>query len=562
MSNWIDLLDKTISPEAVEAARREEAAGGDVADYLVEKKILPFKSMLAHLSKYYNLPALDLEHYEPDEKSVSLVSEDLARRFMIVPLFEIDHTLYIATATPEDLTAHDYLSRMTGLHIDTVLTTRSPLLSSLNRIYLTKEKTERTMGAFAEQQEQETRLKEIELEVEDVDAPAIKLVNYILTQAVNLGSSDIHIEPFRDHVLLRYRIDGILHEFPPPPFHIYRALISRIKIISNLDVAERRLPQDGRSSFQLDDRRYDLRVSIIPNVHGEGVVIRILDTMGKQKDLSDIGFSQKMLNQYIRSIMTPYGILLVTGPTGSGKSTTLYATLKHILTPKKKIITLEDPVEYQLDGITQIQVNAEIGYSFATGLRSILRHDPDIIMLGEIRDLETAEIAIRSSLTGHLVFSTLHTNDSASAITRLVDMGVPPFLVFASLIAVIAQRLVRYLCPKCKAEMQIEREKLLAFGIPDIPPGTTIYKAQGCSACGNLGYRGRTAIFEFLEITEEMRRLPRDRITPEELRAIALRTGFVSLRDSAIEKLFSGVTSLEDLIAYTIGEKSTSLSIE
>lgn len=555
MNQWLDLLKSDISADYVEKVGKELADGRCVADYLIDNKIVTKKKLLSALSRHFNLPSVDLDQYEPDPHTVAIVSESIARRFMIVPLFDVDDTLYIATTNPVNFVSQDYVSKTTGLHVESVLAVEGALIALLNRLYLTREKTAEAMGTYTEKEQRDIFPGEIELGAEDVDAPAIKLVNYILRQAINLESSDIHLEPFPTHILLRYRVDGILHEFPPPPLHIYRALVSRIKIISNLDVAERRLPQDGRSTFTAGDKEFDLRISIIPNVHGEGVVIRILDTHGARKDLRDLGFSPGMFEQYERAIRTSYGILLVTGPTGSGKTSTLYATLRHIFTLERKVITIEDPVEYQLDGITQIQVNSDIGFNFAAGLRAILRHDPDTIMVGEIRDVETAEIAIRSSLTGHLVFSTLHTNDSVSAITRLVDMGLPQFLVFASLIGILAQRLVRLLCPKCKVEAPVDRLKLLSYGIPEIPPEGRIYGPKGCAACGKLGYKGRTAIFEFLEITEEMKQISNERVAPETLKAMAFKNGFVTLRESAGEKLFSGLTSLQDLLNYTVRGK-------
>jgi len=553
VSFLLNELKEFLTDEQIFKAENERREGRDPLDYLIDNQILNSRVVLMALSRYYRHPSIELEGYHPDEQIVQKITEDVARRFSVIPLFEMDDRLYIAMANSEDIEAQDYIQKMTGLTVEPVIATKQAITATLNRIYLTREKSALAMGTFAEQKKDEAAEQDMDILLENEDAPAIKLLNYILTQAVNLGASDVHVEPFPDHILLRYRVDGILHEFPAPPSHLFRALISRIKIISNLDVAERRLPQDGRSSFIVDDRIYDLRVSIIPNVHGEGAVVRILDTQGKGKELSDLGYSQAMLERYEKLVNTPYGIFLVTGPTGSGKSTTLYATLKRIYSSRRKFVTLEDPVEYKIDGVTQIQVNPEIGFTFATGLRSVLRHDPDVIMLGEIRDLESAEIAIRSSLTGHLVFSTLHTSDSVSAITRLVDMGVPTFLVFASLIGVIAQRLLRRLCPECRKEVIYDRERLESLGITVAADKALIYEPVGCQACNNLGYRGRVAVYEMLEVTQKMRRLHESEATPEILRDLALETGFVSLRESAIEKLLEGTASIEDVLTFTTG---------
>ncbi|MGV8121362.1 MAG: GspE/PulE family protein [Candidatus Xenobiia bacterium LiM19] len=553
MSFWLEGLKDNLTAEQIFKAENEQKEGRDPVDYLISNKIIDGKTVLAMMSRHYRHPSIELDNYHPDEQAVQKITEEVARRFSVLPLFELEDRLYVAMANPEDIEAQDFIQKITGLTVEAVIASRQAITASLNRIYLTREKSAIAMGTYLEEKKDDSSGRELEILLEDEDAPAIKLVNYILTQAVNLGASDVHIEPFSEHALLRYRVDGILHEFPAPPPHLYRALVSRIKIISNLDVAERRLPQDGRSSFQVDERNYDLRISIIPNIHGEGVVIRVLDTQGKGKELSDLGYSQAMLLRYEQLIKTPYGIFLVTGPTGSGKSTTLYATLKRIFTPRKKIITIEDPVEYKLDGVTQIQVNPDISFTFAAGLRSILRHDPDVIMLGEIRDLESAEIAIRSSLTGHLVFSTLHTNDSVSAITRLVDMGVPTFLVFASLIGVIAQRLVRRLCPECKAEAVLDQAQLDSLGIASVPEKASICRPVGCQVCNHLGYHGRVAIYEMLEVTQNMRRLHEREVTPEILKDMSRETGFVSLRESAVEKLLAGVVSIEDVLAFTTG---------
>ncbi|MDQ7825261.1 MAG: GspE/PulE family protein [Candidatus Eremiobacteraeota bacterium] len=552
MHEWLDELEKDLGPDVILQARNEAHGGRNPAEFLVEKGLIPSRSLLSLLSRHYHLPSVELELYHPQKASVDRLNESVMRRFTAIPLFELDDHLFVAVTDPDDLTIHDFLRQMTGLTVEPVIATKDSIIAAINKIFLTEEKTAQAMGTFAEKKEEEDNAEGLEaLMIEDESAPVIKLVNYMISQAVNLGASDLHLELFPDSVFLRYRVDGILYEFPPPPLHLYRAIVSRFKIISNLDVAERRMPQDGRASFRIGDDVYDLRVSIIPNVHGEGIVIRILATVGRSIDLEDLGFNTVMLDHYKKLIKRPFGLFLVTGPTGSGKSTTLYGTLKHIYTPKKKIITIEDPVEYQLKGITQIQVNSDIDFTFARGLRSILRHDPDIVMLGEIRDLETAEIAIRSSLTGHMVFSTLHTNDAASAVTRLLDMGIASYLIFASLLGVLAQRLVRRLCPKCRKKAELTRDELQAYGVSYIPEEYEVFEPAGCQACGGFGYKGRLAVYEYLEITNAMRRLPASDVTPEVIKRLAVDGYFRALRDSALEKFFEGETSIEEVLSVT-----------
>ncbi|MCL5037092.1 MAG: GspE/PulE family protein [Chloroflexi bacterium] len=552
MPDWLELLKDKISQEDLDRAREVEIHDQSPATFLIEKKLADKKEVLSALSNFYNLPYVTLDHYHPEDSALDILSQDDARRFLVLPLFRLGNDLYSAMAGFDDLYAQDYLRQLTGLLIKPVIALSPEISEAINRYYLTREHAEQTIGKIASGKKAERPEDEEGFRIEDEDAPVIKLVSYIISQGIHLGASDIHIEPFPGRILLRYRIDGILHEFPPPPPHLFKSIVSRIKIISNLDVAEKRMPQDGRSSFKVDDKEYDLRISIIPDIHGESIVMRILDpeSMGK-KELEDLGFDRPLYDRYKKLISLPYGIILVTGPTGSGKTTTLYATLKNIFTSEKKFVTIEDPVEYQLAGITQIQINPEIGFTFAEGLRSILRHDPDIVMLGEIRDLDSAEIAVRASLTGHLLFSTLHTNDSPSAVTRLIDMGLQSYLVFAALIAVLAQRLVRVLCPECKEKIQPTPVELKALGIEKIPEGAEIYGPVGCSSCNNLGYKGRTAIYELMDITPEMKRLPLEKTSPDALRAIAEKHGFVSLRESVLEKLFQGITSIEEALTST-----------
>jgi len=554
----MELLEGRLSANEIERARKEEEEGRDPTSFLLEKGLITQPQLLSILSEYYNLPALAVEKYHPDPEALSLLPHEVIRRFSVLPLFRLGDQLFTAVANPEDFMPYDYVRQLTGLTVEPVLAIHKGLDVAINQHLLSQEQYFHDMEAITDLDFEVVSPPDEEILLEDQEAPVIKLVNYIISQAIHLNASDIHLERFRNRVLLRYRVDGVLHEFPPPPLHLFRALISRIKILSDLDIAERRLPQDGRATVRLEHRDYNLRISIIPNAHGEGVVIRILHTTGMNLALDELGYEPAMLTQYQNLIRRPYGIILDTGPTGSGKSTTLYATLRHIYTPARKIITLEDPVEYQMDGITQTQIQSEIGYTFAQGLRSILRHDPDVVMLGEIRDLESADIAMRASLTGHLVFSTLHTNNAAAAITRLVDMGVQPYLVMASLLGVLAQRLVRILCQECKAKETVSAADLETMGLRDLPPGldrVDIFHPKGCPACSNLGYKGRRAIYELLEITPAMRRLPANQITAENLQTIGRREGnYTTLRDSAFGKVLAGVTSVEEILSLTVDE--------
>lgn len=507
---------------------------------------------LEAISEEYHLPIVDLDYYHPDNAAAAKVSEDLMRRFVLFPLFQIKKQLYIATTNPNDPLPREFLWHLTGLNIEQVLASHDAIERSINHYFLTQENARETFQAFAKDSQPIVSGEEVHLQLGDDNAPAIKMVQYIISQAIKLGASDVHFEAFEDGVMLRYRVDGVLHEVPPPPSYLFPSLVSRIKIISNLDISERRLPQDGRTTFCMDNRDYDLRVSVIPNIYSEGVVVRILDTKSAGMELDNIGFPPALLARYEHLIQMPYGIILVTGPTGAGKSTTLYATLKRIYKPEKKIITLEDPVEYKLRGVTQIQVHPDIGLTFAAGLRSILRHDPDVVMLGEIRDLESAEIAIRASLTGHLVFSTLHTNDAVSAITRLLDMGIPNYLIFSSLLGVVAQRLVRRLCPDCKTPVTPDDALLQLLNITSLPDGAVLYSAKGCPACENMGYKGREGIFELLEVSPEIRRLPQIEISPETIRNILANKDFLSMREHALQKLFSGLTTIEEVLNLTM----------
>lgn len=551
---WDEILRGSVPPEALAAAAANDWDGLSPADYLLRRGLVSQGALLTALGRHYGCAFVLLRRFHPNPAALARVPQDLARRFRVVPLFCLERELYLATVDPMEITAQDFLRRVTGLAIRPVVALPADIDDALKRYYFDRGAAEQAMDAITGGRAEAAAPVQVALPTDDEDAPTIRLINYVLSHAIELGASDIHLEPYGAECVMRFRVDGILHDFPPPPVDMYPSLVSRIKVMSALDISEKRLPQDGRMHFEATGGRCDLRVSIIPGVHGESVVIRVMETGAARQDVSELGFDEDLRLRWERLITRPYGMILVTGPTGSGKSTTLYTTLRRIYSPRRKIITLEDPVESNLRGITQFQINSGVGFTFARGLRSVLRHDPDVIMLGEIRDQESAEIALRSSLTGHLLFSTLHTNDALAAVSRLVDMGIPSFLVLSSLSAVLAQRLLRRLCVECRKPDQPDSVLLAAAGLSALPAGTVIYRPGGCRACGNLGYRGRVGVYQMFEICGRIRRLPPDQLGPEHLLPLAQEQGYKSLRESALEKLFAGVTSLEEVASLVVDD--------
>jgi general secretion pathway protein E len=481
------------------------------------------------------------------------VSSRFIRENMIIPLELKDNVLKVVMANPDDRQTIDALRVATSAEVQVYTTDPKALSDYISRFYdqraenvnsIIEDLEERDFEFITEEEEDVGHLKDLASE-----APIIRLVNLLITRAVESRASDIHIEPFEDELKIRYRIDGVLHETESTPKRLQPAIVSRIKIMAKLNIAERRLPQDGRIKLKVGDREIDLRVSTIPVLHGESVVMRILHKEGIIIDLDKLGFPPDTLSRFNELIKRPNGIILVTGPTGSGKTTTLYGALDKLNSPDKKIITVEDPIEYQLKGINQIQVKPKIGLNFANTLRHIVRQDPDIIMIGEIRDLETAEIAIQSALTGHLVFSTLHTNDAPSAITRLVDMGVEDFLLSSTLLGVLAQRLVRVICPSCKEVVtsSTEMEELTRFGMD----GVTLYRGRGCESCTYTGYYGRTGIFELMVVDDDIRRLILKGGDANQLRELARRHGMRTLVEDGLEKVRAGITTLSEVLRVT-----------
>ena len=543
----------------LEAINIQGTKGGRLGEILVRLRSITEEQLLQALAVQFELPWLPhLDENQVDHEWVKKVPIHFARRYHVLPLKTEDGSVLVATIDPMETAALDDLRLLLGLPIKPVLTSSLSLLSCLNRVYdeaASPDGAEQVMEDIAASENLDQIAHELD-EPQDLldatdEAPIIRLVNSVLFQAVRQRASDIHFESFERGLVVRYRIDGVLYPILTPPKHLQASIIARLKIMASLNIAEKRLPQDGRFRIRTAGKDVDLRVSVLPTSHGERVVLRLLEKENRLLDLSEMGFTQERLGIIQQLIQLSHGIILVTGPTGSGKTTTLYAALTHINAPDKNIITVEDPVEYQLLGVGQMQVNPKINLTFAAGLRSILRQDPDVIMIGEIRDRETAEIAINASLTGHLVFSTLHTNDASSAATRLIDMGIEPFLVASSVVAVLAQRLLRQVCSDCKQPYQPTDEELIRLGI--VPPRVrpTFYRGAGCPACTQTGYRGRTGIFELLVLDDEIRRLIGNKADSATIRQAAMAKGMVTLKDEGAEKVFHGMTTTEELMRIT-----------
>jgi general secretion pathway protein E len=526
---------------------------------LVDLGYVSERDCLAVVSEHLNIPALSASDYPP----VPVLDNVLTFRFMkqckFIPIALENNVLTLAMTDPMDSATLDSVRQATGYQIRTLLGAESEILDMLEKFYGSDAST---MGRIIEGID-EGNIENLSDEIEDIEqlkdlaseAPVIRLVNLLISKAIESRASDIHIEPFEKDLKVRYRIDGILHDVESPPKKLKAALISRVKIMSKLNIAERRLPQDGRIKLKVLGKDIDLRVSTLPTLYGESVVMRILDKSNTSLyDIRRLGFPEDSLREFESLIRRPHGIFLVTGPTGSGKTTTLYSALSAINLPDKKIITIEDPIEYQIDGVNQIHVNPQIGLTFAAGLRHIVRQDPDVIMIGEIRDLETAEIAIRAALTGHLVFSTLHTNDAPSAITRLIDMGAQDYLIASSLLGVLAQRLVRVICPSCKAEVFPVPEMLDEIGYrrgdPRNGPGQ-FYEGRGCENCGHTGFVGRVGIYELMNVNDDIRKLTVGKADANQIRKKATENGMRPLRDDGWLKVRQGTSSISEVLRVT-----------
>jgi len=549
------ITDGIVTEEQLKIALEEQKKSGlTLLETLKKLKFINDETFANLLARQWGFPYIDLSTVEIDKDIVRLISEEIARRYQAIPFGKTrDDKIMVAISDPTDIVAIDYLR--------TLIPNSKLYVSSYEAIFRNIEKyysmettvkeavKEMTGGSSIEVEKEET--KDIELSIDEAKslaeaAPIIRLMNQIMTEAITSNASDIHIEPQKRYLRIRYRIDGVLRDTMNLPKNIQPGVISRVKIMANLDIAERRRPQDGRINLKFRGREIDLRVSVLPGIFGEKVVLRILDKERSLIPLEQLGFSEESLEIFRTLINQPYGMILITGPTGSGKSTTLYAILRILNSPDVNILTVEDPVEYQLDGITQVQVNPKINLTFANALRSFLRQDPDIILVGEIRDKETAQIAMEAALTGHLVFSTLHTNDSFSAPTRLIDMGIEPYLIASSVIGVTAQRLVRKICADCKEEYKPSEFLLKQVGIENYDG--VFYRGKGCIACNNSGYKGRIAVQEVLKIDDNIREMILNRNPSTEIKNYAIKNGNISLLQDAIDKAKKGITTIDEVI--------------
>jgi type IV pilus assembly protein PilB len=545
-----------ITEEQIEMARHQASQRGrSLGRIVIELGFVTEAGLVSILAEQLGLEFIDLTEAQFDTSALVTVPEATARRHNCIPVgFEEDGRLILAMADPANVVAVDDIRAMAKRDVKTVVATKADVVAAINRHY----RLDQAAETLAEEAAADTL--EVGSDVEDMDeassedAPIIKLVNLLITQAVNDRASDIHVEPGERNLKVRYRIDGVLHEVMSPPKSVQAGITSRLKIMADINIAERRIPQDGRIGLKVQNKAIDIRVATLPTVYGEKIVMRLLDKSSVLLQLQDLGFQPQNFQRFQESYKKPYGMILVTGPTGSGKSTTLYATLNILNQPTVNIITVEDPVEYRLAGINQIQTNNKAGLTFSAALRSILRADPDIILIGEIRDRETAQIAVEAALTGHLVLSTLHTNDAPSAVTRLIEMGIEPFLVASSIDCILAQRLARKLCDRCKEPYMPTAEELLTAKFPwvegeEIPK---LFKAVGCTSCGKTGYKGRMAVHEVLTVTEDVERLAVERASSEEIARMAQSQGMATLRDDGLEKVRQGLTSIEEILRVVV----------
>ena len=554
-----------ITPEQLEKAiSYQKKEGGRLGAVLVKLELVKEEQVVSVLGKQLNIPYLSLGAgmLKPaaGQGLERLISEDYAFKNLILPLSRTLRSLTVAMADPLDLILIDNLRKLTGYEINPVIATPSDITRAIEDFYgksamfnaAVKASYSATpleaLPAEGESFDQELSLEKLISRAEE--APVVKLVDLIIRQAIDERASDIHIEPFRNKISLRYRIDGKLYEIPPPASHLLLPIISRVKILAKLDIAEKRLPQDGGFLVKIEERPIDIRVSTIPTIYGEKVVLRILDRSQISLDLNRLGFDAKQLESIRRAINSPYGLVFLTGPTGSGKTTTLYAILNETKSVTKNIITIEDPVEYKLEGVSQVQIKPEIGLTFAAALRSFLRQDPDVMLVGEVRDLETAQICIRAALTGHLVLSTLHTNDAPSAISRLIDIGIESYMLAPSLLLVVAQRLVRRLCPDCKEAYEPKGSEFENVRIK----ADLIYRSRGCAKCNNIGYKGRECIAEVMAASEEIRELINQKASFQKIRDTARASGMQTLYESSLKKVEQGIISLEEALSVTLGE--------
>jgi type IV pilus assembly protein PilB len=553
--------EKLISLQQLRQAQDEQRrTGQNLGATLAKLGYISDGEITSFLSAQYRVPAVNLDEYEIDQEVLKLVSRDVCDKHKIIPVSRAGSSLIMAMADPTNLHAIDDIKFLTGFNVEPVVASETAIQAAVERYYQSGPSYDEVMAGFDEEEiefgAEGEEMNLMELEKASEDAPVVRLVNMILLNAIKKGASDIHVEPYEKKLRIRYRIDGVLIDEMSPPLKLKNAIASRLKIMSQLDIAERRLPQDGRIKLKLGKgREMDFRVSVLPTLWGEKIVMRLLDKSNLQLDMAKLGFDQKPLDDFHWAIHQPWGMVLVTGPTGSGKTTTLYSALADLNKPGCNISTAEDPVEYNLHGINQVQMHDEIGLNFAMSLRAFLRQDPDIIMVGEIRDFETAEIAVKAALTGHLVLSTLHTNDAPATISRLLNMGVEPFLITASVNLVLAQRLARKNCTDCRAEIHVERQTMLDIGFSEEQMnGAKLMKGAGCRTCNGTGYKGRVALYEVMRFTDQLKEMVLQGASTAELKAAAIKQGMSTLRASGIRKVLSGMTSTEEILRVTMGD--------
>ncbi len=561
------LKAQLISEDQLEKALEDQKqAGGRVGEHLVKRDFVSEEDILDCLSQQYGVPSINLRHFDIDDSIIRLIPADVARKYEFIPVSKTGATLTVAMSDPTNVFAMDDITFITGYRVEPVVASEEALREAIDKYFGTTHAIElkKVMDDLStvdetslEVLEEEEELDVADLEASADEAPVVRLVNLILTDALKRAASDIHIEPYERSFRVRFRIDGILYEIMNPPLKLKDAISSRIKILAKLDIAEKRLPQDGRikikMKFKGKPKELDYRVSTLPTLYGEKIVLRLLDKENLMLDMTKLGFEKASLKWFEEAIFSPYGMVLVTGPTGSGKTNSLYSAISRINTPETNIMTAEDPVEFQLTGINQVQMKESIGLNFAAALRSFLRQDPNIVLVGEIRDFETAEIAIKAALTGHLVLSTLHTNDAPSTINRLMNMGIEPFLVATSVNLIVAQRLIRRICQKCKEVEDVPIQALLNVGFSESEaPNIQLYKGRGCEACNQRGYKGRVGLFEVMKVTEDIRELVLSGASAVELRRKALEEGMISLRQSGLQKIRDGVTTIEEVVRESV----------
>ncbi|HEY5531338.1 MAG TPA: ATPase, T2SS/T4P/T4SS family [Candidatus Anoxymicrobiaceae bacterium] len=546
------LENKLINEEQLDEALEEHSSTGkSLGRVLIDKGVLSEGQLTSVLAEQIGIRYVDLNNYAIDPAAATLVDANLARRYMVIPIDYEDSKLMVAMADPTNVFALDDLRIMTGMEILPVVTTKDDISSAIGRYLHTSVDMDDTLEDLPSLEEMAGEEEDEDLQEAGEEAPIVKYVNLIITEAVHENASDVHIEPGEKDVRIRYRIDGVLRETRRSPKRIHPGIVSRLKILGNMNIAERRIPQDGRFALDTGGKHIDVRVASVPTVHGEKIVLRILDRTSILLSLSDLGLAEEPLRQFTNSFQKPYGTCVVTGPTGSGKTTTLYAALSELNRREVNVITVEDPVEYQLKGTNQVQVNTKVGLTFAATLRSILRCDPDVVMIGEIRDAESAKMAIESALTGHMVLCTLHTNDAPSAITRMIEMGVEPFLIASAVDSVVSQRLARRLCKRCRQEATYEAEYLEKIGFTSDDGDTvTVYKAntKGCPFCSHTGFRGRIGIYEVLNLDEDIEKIVVTMGTAREIGVVAREKGMATLRQDGFNKVKQGVTSIEEIL--------------